>query len=64
MIVLSFAGVLNDKSFFENNFADFSDVVRVKKIKILSSSWWRFQIATSPMALTWTYNFSVFNCFG
>ena len=30
------------QSFFENNFADFSDVVRAKKIKISSSCWWRF----------------------
>ena len=35
--------------FFENNFADFFDVVRVKKIKIWSSRWWRFQLATSPI---------------
>ena len=36
--------------FFENNFADFSDVVAVKKkIKISSSRWWRFQLATSPI---------------
>ena len=49
---LSFAGVLHDKSFFFffffKNFADFSKV-RVKKIKISSSHWWRFQLATSPI---------------
>ena len=39
------------QSFFENNFADFSDVVQVKKkSKISSSRWWRFQLATSPIA--------------
>ena len=37
------------QSFFENNFADFSYVVQVKKIKISSSRWWRFQLATSPI---------------
>ena len=36
--------------FFLNNFADFSDVVWVKiKIKISSSRWWCFQLATSPI---------------
>ena len=36
--------------FYENNFADFSDVVQVKKkIKISYSRWWRFQLATSPI---------------
>ena len=30
---LKFAGVLHDRVFFENNFADFTDVVRVKKRK-------------------------------
>ena len=36
--------------FFENNFADFSGVVRVKKkFKISSSCWWRFQLAASPI---------------
>ena len=40
------------QSFFENNFADFSDVVRVKKkIKISSSHWWGFLLATSPIGL-------------
>ena len=34
------------QSFSENNFADFSDVVRVKKIKISSSCWWRFLLPT------------------
>ena len=53
MIALSFAGVLHDRVFFENNFADLSDVVQVKKkkIKISSSRWWRFQLATSPILL-------------
>ena len=42
------------QSFFQNNFADFSDVVRAKKKKkkknkILSSRWWHFQLATSPI---------------
>ena len=39
------------QTFFENNFADISDVVRVKDIKI-SSRWWRFQLATSPIELS------------
>ena len=38
--------------FFEHNFADFSYVVRVKKIKISSSCWWRFQSATSPIKMS------------
>ena len=38
-----FRGRIAWQSFFENNFADFSDVVRVKKIKISSSHWCCFQ---------------------
>ena len=39
---------------FENNFADFSNVVRVnKKMKISSSGWWRFQLGTSCIA--WSF---------
>ena len=30
-IALSFSGILHDRVFFLNNFADFSNVVRVKK---------------------------------
>ena len=39
---VKFCGHIAWQSFFENNFADFFDVV--KKIKILSSRWWRFQL--------------------
>ena len=46
---VKFRGLIARQSFFEYNFADFSDVVRVKKIKISSSCWWRFQLATSPI---------------
>ena len=46
---VKFRGHIAWQSFFENNFADFSDVVRVKKIKILSSRWWHFQLATSSI---------------
>ena len=46
---VKFHGRIAWQSFSENNFADFSDVVPVKKIKISSSRWWRFQLATSPI---------------
>ena len=44
-----FLGPIAWQSFFENNFANFSNSVGKKKIKILSSHWWRFQLATSPI---------------
>ena len=47
---VKFRGRIAWQSFFENNFADFSNVAQVKKkIKISSSHWWRFQLATSPI---------------
>ena len=48
-VLVKFRGRVAWQSFLENNFADFSDVVRVKNIKISSSRWWRFQYATSPI---------------
>ena len=44
---VKFLGRIAWQSVFENNFADFSDVVG-KKIKISSSHWWRFQLASIP----------------
>ena len=51
---VKFRGRIAWQSFFENNFADFSDAVQVKKkkkFKISSSRWWHFQLATYPTAI-------------
>ena len=42
---IKFCGRIAWQSVSENNFADFSDVVRVKKIKISSSCWWRLTVS-------------------
>ena len=48
---VKFCGAYCMTEFFENNFADFSNVVGVKRIRISSSCWWHFQLATSPIML-------------
>ena len=45
---LSFVGVLHDKSFFLNVFADFSDVVQVKKSRFCPAVG-GVSLATSPI---------------
>ena len=55
-----FRGRIAWQSLLKKNFADFSDVVLVKKkkkkkkIKISSGRWWRFQLATSFIGLYFT----------
>ena len=44
-------GCIAWQSFLVNNFADFLKVVRVKKIKILFTLWWRLKWATSAVDL-------------
>ena len=46
---VKFCGVLDDKSFLVNNFADFLNVVRVQIIKILFSRRQHFVTATSTI---------------
>ena len=49
-----FRGRIARQSLFENNFADFSDVVQIKKNQDFASCWLHFQLATSPIGCCFT----------